>query len=184
MVLRRGQVPLEDHSCESVSSLQPSSCIYGLEIHDWKNENDQLGHAIRWYIVSLGLWSGAHHTEDGLLPPQFVLSSTVWVLQAKLNSGSYSSQLQYNCLSRFARAAIGARSGAAVCPPPTAFKDGSAAFFYNSTSYWDDLLWAAGWMFKATGDCYEYPVLACCKECTWTLSCDLQGNACLSWTIP
>lgn len=36
--------------------------------------------------------------------------------------------------------------------PPTSYGNGSALVFYNSTSYRDDLLWAAAWMYKATGE--------------------------------
>lgn len=30
--------------------------------------------------------------------------------------------------------------------------NGSAIGLYNSTSYYDKLLWAAGWMYRATGN--------------------------------
>jgi hypothetical protein len=36
--------------------------------------------------------------------------------------------------------------------PPTAYANGSALVFYNSTTYRDDMTWAAAWMYKATGE--------------------------------
>ena len=30
--------------------------------------------------------------------------------------------------------------------------NGSMVYWYNSTSYYDDLTWAAAWLWKATGD--------------------------------
>ena len=35
--------------------------------------------------------------------------------------------------------------------PDVAFR-GSMVYWYNSTSFRDDLAWAASWMYKATGD--------------------------------
>ena len=72
-------------------------------------------------------------------------------VQATANLGSYSSAMQYNCLSRYAKANIGTSTGAASCPAPTDFLEGSASYFYNSTSFYDDLLWTAAWMYKPTG---------------------------------
>lgn len=71
--------------------------------------------------------------------------------QAKAHQGSYLSRLQYRCNSRFAKASIGQKNGAGACPPPFAFANGTAAFYFNSTTIYDDLLWAAGWMYRATG---------------------------------
>lgn len=39
-----------------------------------------------------------------------------------------------------------------ACPPPDQVFRGSMVYWYNSTSYRDDLAWAAAWMYKATGD--------------------------------
>lgn len=72
--------------------------------------------------------------------------------EAKAHQGSYLSRLQYRCNSRFAKASIGQKNGAGACPPPFAFANGTAAFYFNSTTIYDDLLWAAGWMYRATGD--------------------------------
>lgn len=38
------------------------------------------------------------------------------------------------------------------CQPFDVQTKGSALNLYNSTTYYDDLLWAAAWMYKATGD--------------------------------
>lgn len=38
------------------------------------------------------------------------------------------------------------------CPPPDEVFKGSMVAYYNSSSYRDDLAWAAAWMYRATGD--------------------------------
>ena len=38
------------------------------------------------------------------------------------------------------------------CQQPDAAFRGSMVYWYNSTSFRDDLAWAAAWMYKATGD--------------------------------
>jgi endoglucanase len=54
------------------------------------------------------------------------------------------------CLSQFARSSDPAV--AAACKTFDVQTKGSAIPLYNSTTYYDDLLWAAAWMYKATGD--------------------------------
>ena len=44
-----------------------------------------------------------------------------------------------------------------MCVPPTAYANGSALVFYNSTTYRDDMVWAAAWLYKATGDRVSHP---------------------------
>ena len=39
-----------------------------------------------------------------------------------------------------------------LCTPQEANLNGSAVAQYNGTTYYDALMWAAAWMFKATGD--------------------------------
>ena len=39
-----------------------------------------------------------------------------------------------------------------TCKKPDEAFDGSMIYWYNSTSYRDDLAWAAAWMYRATGD--------------------------------
>ena len=38
-----------------------------------------------------------------------------------------------------------------LCPPLSVALGGSAVELYDSDSFYDDLLWAAAWMYKATG---------------------------------
>lgn len=78
-----------------------------------------------------------------LLPP---------FLQATRHEGSYTSKFKYECTSKYARSRVTSKAPRAACPPPTAFAKGSALVFYNSTSFRDDLLWAAAWMYRATND--------------------------------
>lgn len=72
--------------------------------------------------------------------------------QATRHEGSYTSKFKYDCTSKYARARVTSKVPRAACPPPTSFAKGSALVFYNSTSYRDDLLWAAAWMYRATND--------------------------------
>ena len=39
-----------------------------------------------------------------------------------------------------------------ACRPPDQQFAGSMVYWYNSTSYRDDLAWAASWMYRATRD--------------------------------
>ena len=55
-------------------------------------------------------------------------------------------------MNEFAKSQVGAKVAKAACPAPTAYEGGSALVFYNSTSYRDDLVWAAAWLYKATGE--------------------------------
>lgn len=59
---------------------------------------------------------------------------------------------RYTCVSRYAKAQATAKTKPPACVPPTAYANGSALFFYNSTSYRDDLVWGAAWLYKATGE--------------------------------
>ena len=68
------------------------------------------------------------------------------------------SECRYTCTSQFAKARTTAKGKLLpVCVPPTAYANGSALVFYNSTSYRDDMVWAAAWMYKATGDRVSHP---------------------------
>ncbi len=65
---------------------------------------------------------------------------------------------RYTCTSQFAKARTTPKGRSLpVCVPPTAYANGSALVFYNSTSYRDDMVWAAAWMYKATGDRVSHP---------------------------
>lgn len=69
-----------------------------------------------------------------------------------MHQGSYSSipQLQYNCVPKFAKSLVGTNT-TANCPAPQDFANGSALMAYNSTTFYDDLTYAAAWLYKATG---------------------------------
>lgn len=75
-------------------------------------------------------------------------------LQATRHPGLYASKFPYSCVSKWAKVRIGAsgKPKKPLCVPPTAFAEGSALVFYNSTTFYDDLLWAAAWMYRATGN--------------------------------
>jgi hypothetical protein len=74
--------------------------------------------------------------------------------QATRHEGLYASKFPYSCVSKWAKGRIGAttKPKRPLCVPPTAFAGGSALVFYNSTTYYDDLLWAAAWMYRATSN--------------------------------
>ena len=72
-------------------------------------------------------------------------------MQGKAVPGLYTAPYQYTCMSAYARARIGSTVTGDPCPEPTAFANGSALVYFNSTSYYDDMLWAASWLYLATG---------------------------------
>lgn len=63
---------------------------------------------------------------------------------------------RYSCTSKWAKVRATSKVAIPTCVPPTAYGNGSALVFYNSTSYRDDMLWAAAWMYKATGQKVEF----------------------------
>jgi endoglucanase len=71
---------------------------------------------------------------------------------AAAREGLYGARTPYVCSSKWAKGKAAAAKPVASCPPPTAFANGSALAFYNSTTYRDDLLWAAAWLYKATNE--------------------------------
>ena len=64
-----------------------------------------------------------------------------------LNFGHHLQVTVYNCASAYSAA-----SNLTTCTPQQKNLNGSAAGLYNDTSYYDDLTFAATWMYKATGD--------------------------------
>lgn len=71
------------------------------------------------------------------------------------------SMRRYACTSQWAKARTTARGKLLpACVPPTAFANGSALVFYNSTTYRDDMTWAAAWMYKATGEPVRFSIHA------------------------
>lgn len=47
-----------------------------------------------------------------------------------------------------------------LCPSLEVYLNGSAIALYKSDSYYDDLLWAAAWMYKASGE-LPHPLCWC-----------------------
>jgi len=82
------------------------------------------------------------------------------VLQATANTGRYTQNFMYNCVSPYALSRIGSNVMAAPCVAPTSYNQGSALAVYNSTTFYDDLVWAASWMFYATGTFLCSPLFA------------------------
>jgi len=67
--------------------------------------------------------------------------------------------LQYTaCAVPFARATV--NNGTAPAPVCTSSLNGSYFQQYTKDNYYDDLLCAAAWMYKATGDAVRLPSLA------------------------
>ncbi len=95
--------------------------------------------------VRAGGGDGAY--ADGLLATAKGLYAA-----ASSREGLYGARTPYICSSKWAKGKATIAKPVASCPPPTAFAKGSALAFYNSTSYRDDLLWAAAWLYKATNE--------------------------------
>ena len=75
-------------------------------------------------------------------------------MQATGVQKTYTSEFQYSCTSYFAKNLIGAvrnKTAAELCPIPQTFRGGSALVAYNSTSFYDDLLWSSAWLWHLTG---------------------------------
>lgn len=94
-----------------------------------------------------------------LLPsPEACKALNLWLLLSR-----------YTCTSQFAKARTTAKGKLLpACVAPTAYANGSALVFYNSTSYRDDMVWAAAWLYKATGERVSFypPSQACsCSAC-------------------
>ena len=84
---------------------------------------------------------------------------------------------RYTCTSQWAKARTTARGKLLpACVPPTAYANGSALVFYNSTTYRDDMVWAAGWMYKATGERVRSP--------SYTLVLKHRATPCVVQTSP
>ena len=81
---------------------------------------------------------------------------------ATKNRGSFTHSFPYNCVSKYAKQYIGKKIGNDTCTTPSDFNNGSALVYYNSTSFYDDLFWASGWMYWMTS---EFPHLLFCCAC-------------------
>ena len=80
--------------------------------------------------------------------------SQSYVLQATAVEKTYTSEFQYSCTSYFSKNLIGVKrnqTAAELCPTPQDFQAGSAVVAYNSTSFYDDLLWSSAWLWHLTG---------------------------------
>jgi len=78
-------------------------------------------------------------------------------LQATSTLKSYTADFTYTCTSLYAKNLIGANSNvtaSSLCVTPQDFDGGSALVAYNSTSFYDDLLWSSAWMYHLTGICH------------------------------
>ncbi|KAK9842280.1 hypothetical protein WJX81_004432 [Elliptochloris bilobata] len=70
------------------------------------------------------------------------------VVTDSANHGLYGDVATFKaCVGPFAKGSTGAQ-----CIPASVQLNGSAVPLYNGTTYYDCLLWAATWMYKATGD--------------------------------
>ena len=75
-------------------------------------------------------------------------------LQATAPLASYTAGFTYTCTSVFAKSLVGAGSNvstADLCVSPQDYDEGSALVAYNSTSFYDDLLWGSAWLYLLTG---------------------------------
>ena len=82
------------------------------------------------------------------IPPLWPLQS----LRCGVLRHSYSSGVHVaSCEDQYAKALQGANV-VPVCISAAAQLNGSAVALYNSSSVYDKLLWAATWMYRATGD--------------------------------
>lgn len=71
--------------------------------------------------------------------------------------------LQYTaCAVPFARSTV--NNGSVATPVCTSSLNGSYFQQFTKDNYYDDLLWAAAWMYKATGDAVR-GLLHVCKTC-------------------
>ncbi|KAK9863564.1 hypothetical protein WJX84_010744, partial [Apatococcus fuscideae] len=64
------------------------------------------------------------------------------------NRASYSASFNYPCAPNL----VSNVAPATGCAPVDVYFNGSAVGYYNSTSFYDDLAWAAIWLYKATND--------------------------------
>lgn len=92
------------------------------------------------------------------------------------NRATYSATFNYPC-------AVNLQTNAAPatgCKPVDQYFNGSAVGFYNSTSVYDDLAWAATWLYKATND---PGYLSDAEKCA-TVPALMSSNMCLLSDFP
>lgn len=91
-------------------------------------------------------------------------------VQATAVEKSYTAGFHYSCTSLFAKQYISANknvTAAALCQAPQDFNKGSALVAYNSTSFYDDLLWSSAWLWHLTGGTLQNLLFPCLYDCLW-----------------
>ena len=95
-------------------------------------------------------------------------------MQATAVQKTYTSGFQYSCTSLYAKqytAATKNVTAAALCQAPQDYNKGSALVAYNSTSFYDDLLWSSAWLWHLTGVLTTPTPLCCCCNTPCIVSC-------------
>lgn len=106
---------------------------------------------------------------------QGCLAYILHVMQATSQLRSYTASFTYTCNSLYSKGLINSNatlSASSLCPRPQDYNRGSALVAYNSTSFYDDLLWGSAWMYYLTG---HPPFLFACAFASWfTLGSSMQ----------
>lgn len=97
----------------------------------------------------------AFQSANKVYAQELLTTAVALYTSAKTYPGAYSSRIRANvCNSQYARNQIGAtgalKVGLGQCKGPYDAYNGSAVAWYNSTSYYDDMSFAAAWLLKAT----------------------------------
>ncbi|KAL3155246.1 hypothetical protein ABBQ32_013178 [Trebouxia sp. C0010 RCD-2024] len=93
--------------------------------------------------------------SDPAFAAQLTTAAVTLYQAAAQVQGSYTSGFTYSCTSYFAKNLIGAKrnqTAAELCPAPQDYEGGTALVAYNSTSFYDDLLWSSAWLWQLTGE--------------------------------
>ncbi|CAL5228455.1 g11593 [Coccomyxa viridis] len=113
--------------------------------------SDIAGSMVGAFVSTAMAWQ--KYGNDTVYVDELMKAAKELYAEARKYQGSFGSHFRYTCTSQFAKARTTPKGRSLpVCVPPTAYANGSALVFYNSTSYRDDMVWAAAWMYKATGD--------------------------------
>ena len=83
-----------------------------------------------------------------------IMAYQVAPVQATARLRSYTAGFTYTCTSLYAKGLIGSNvtvSASQLCQRPQDYNRGSALVAFNSTSFYDDLLWSSAWMYHLTG---------------------------------
>ncbi|DBA93998.1 hypothetical protein WJX77_002685 [Trebouxia sp. C0004] len=93
--------------------------------------------------------------SDPTFATQLTTAATDLYGTATAPLASYTAGFSYTCTSVFAKSLVGAASNvstANLCVTPQDYDGGSALVAYNSTSFYDDLLWGSAWLYLLTGE--------------------------------